>query len=58
MTAPESIAKARNAQLDAAKLEFAQHFKPELIADIPAPYRKRVEHIAWKSFLDGKGWKK
>ena len=45
-------------QMEAARFEFRQYFKMELLNGLPAREHPRIEQLCWLFFLHAKGLKK
>ena len=54
----ESEFKAHKSEVDAARLEFFQHWDLKFVQGLTKPQAVRVEQMAWLFFLHGKGLKK
>ena len=44
--------------MEAARMEFAQYFKPETLNGLARHEFARIEQLCWLFFLHGKGLKK
>ena len=45
-------------QMEAARMEFAQYFKPNTLHGLAKHEAARIEMLCWQFFLHGKGLKK
>ena len=44
--------------MEAARMEFAQYFKPNTLHGLEKHEAARIEMLCWQFFLHGKGFKK